>query len=69
MGTLYTVPPGSIEAAHVADEYKDGAVDAPSLRTLGTGAQQAAAGDVVAALAAAVAALTTTNSYFPGGWT
>jgi hypothetical protein len=40
-----TLRPGDVEASEVAAAIKDGAAATPSLRTLGTGAQQAAAGD------------------------
>jgi len=39
------VKPGGLTDAHIAAANKDGAVNVPSMRTLGTGSNQAAAGD------------------------
>lgn len=41
----HVVPAGAFTDTHIAAANKDGATGTPSMRTLGTGAQQAAAGD------------------------
>jgi hypothetical protein len=72
-GTPATIAAGALTDVHVAAANKDGVVGTASMRTLGTGAQQACAGDDGRLVDARAPATAGTNGgvmyYATGAWT